>query len=118
MPTVGRTVLARVRDTNGKIKDLPMIVTDVHSDTCVSGVVLSAYSCEGLHAGGTLPLTSLCYSEELNVHSWHWMDVQHQGGGLASRIEFLEDDFAALGESVNNIALTLMMKAPEAKPVE
>lgn len=98
-----------------------MIVTDVHSDHCVSGIVLSAYSVESLHAGGTLPLTSLTYSEsDANHHTWRWMPVQSAGGGFAARLDNLEDrirhlddmedGIRRLGESIGSIAVA---KAPE-----
>lgn len=69
-PSVGRIVQVNVSDmttTNPLQIWKPLIVTDVHSDQCVSGVIFDAF---GAGQIGAHPMTSLMPGE--GPHQWRW----------------------------------------------
>ena len=70
-PTVGRIVhLARGN------KSVPMIITDVHSDTCVSGIVFDAFPGSNQPVQvATSRIEDKAVSSECAGHTdgcWHW----------------------------------------------
>ena len=76
-PTVGRIVHYRTRGT----ETLPLLITHVHSDTVVSGVVLSAFSYPANgHVDRTKVVRSVCLNElpddhpdvDNHPHTWRW----------------------------------------------
>ena len=77
IPSVGRIVLVpheRLRGTEVVSEVVPAIVTHVHSDVCVSVVVLSAFT-----ESPAFAKTSLLYNQDdKRPGTWHWMPYQLQ----------------------------------------
>lgn len=111
-PTPGRTVLVAVQIGEG-IATLPMIVSHVHEDMEISGVLQSAFADAGVHAGGTKPMQHLSYGPSGKTpNTWRWMDYQlgqaakteAVGGDLAARVEKLEAQQAMQGKGALEMA--------------
>ncbi len=112
MPTVGREVLVTLRNRDGNLITLPMKVTHVHSQQCISGVAFSGLQDDGFHAGGTLPLASIEYDEADTERTWAWMEVQKAGGGFDARISAIEKAITALSGKGETAALTKRITKP------
>lgn len=98
VPAIGRLVLLTVIAASGLPVEIPAIITNVHSDTCVSVVGLSAIGVEGLHAGGTVPMTSVSYDEDASKrHTWRWMAYQK---GQAAKVDTISADLMKRVEAI------------------
>ncbi len=100
LPFVGLIVLAELADSDGKPFTFPAIVTDVHSDDCVSVVAYDAFVDGGFNAAGTRPATSLLYNERGGTSTWRHTEQ-------TARLAAVEQAVAILGKQVANVAEAL-----------
>lgn len=100
LPFVGLIVLAELADSDGKPFTFPAIVSDVHSDHCVSVVAFDAFVDGGFQASGTRTSTSLLYNEKGGTSTWRHTEQ-------TMRLAALEQAVALLGKQVANLAEAL-----------
>ena len=103
-PLIGLIVVAELADSDGKPFAFPAIVTDVHSDHCVSVVAFDAFVDGGFTAAGTRIATSLTYNEQGGIGTWRHKEKSHVD---ALRLPALEQAVIILGKQVANLAETV-----------